>query len=295
MIAGGRGFLGSALGAALESSGHEVWRLSRERPRSPSELTWDGVNQGAWSSRLEGMDAVVNVTGYSLAHWPWTAAVKKRFIDSRVQPTRALTTAISELNHAPRVFLQASGINFYGLTETATADETSGPGEDFLARLCVEWESASAGLEAGGIRRIITRNAVVLDARTGLLPLMALPVRLFVGGRLGAGSQAMCWVHVEDYLGAAMFLLENAQAQGIYNLVAPMATSSEDFVRSLAAVLHRPYWMPAPEPILRLALGEMSVLITKGRPSQPKRLEELGYRFRFPTLDFALKNLYANH
>lgn len=293
LIAGADGFLGTSLAAELRPAGHEVWRLGRRPTAAPNELVWDGETSGAWTRQIEGMDAIVNVTGYSLANWPWTAARKRRFLDSRVKPAAALSAAIRQAKHPPRVFLQTSGINFYGLRGKDAAEESSAPGEDFLAHLCVEWESASAGVEAAGVRRIITRNAVVLDARNGLLPLMALPVRLFLGGRLGAGSQAMCWVHIADYLGAVKFLLENSQASGPYNVVAPTSTSSEQFVKSLAAVLHRPYWLPAPGFLLRLGLGEMSVLIAEGRYSRPAGLERLGYRFRFPTVDSALNDLFV--
>ncbi len=292
MIAGADGFLGNALTSELRSAGHEVWRLSRRAAASQNHVVWDGETAGAWVGQIEGMDAIVNVTGYSLAHWPWTAARKQRFIDSRVRPAAALTTAISRLRQPPQVYLQASGINFYGLRGNDVADESSPPGDDFLARLCVKWEAASAGVEAAGVRRIITRNAVVLDSRSGLLPLMALPVRLFLGGRLGEGSQAMSWVHIADYLAAVMQLLEHPEARGVYNIIAPTATSSQQFMRSLAAALQRPYWFPTPSFLLKLALGEMSVLILDGRYSQPARLEEIGYRFRFPTVEAALDNLF---
>ncbi len=240
------------------------------------------------------MDAVVNVAGYSLAHWPWTRGRKLRFIDSRVDPTRALADAVVRSRSRPSVFLQTSGVNYYGLQSESIADEATPPAEDFLAQLTVAWEAASEEVEAaGGVRRIIMRNAVVLDANRGLLPVMTLPTRLFLGGRLGAGSQALCWIHIVDYLEAALFLIENPLARGAYNVVSPEPTSSVQFTRALAATLRRPDWLPAPAALLRLVLGEMSVLVSAGRYCRPRRLEEAGFRFHFREIESALGNLYG--
>ncbi len=241
---------------------------------------------------MAAVDAVVNVTGYSLANWPWTRGRKQRFLASRIVPTRALAAAVLQSEPRPRIFVQTSGINYYGLSGATPADESTPPAADFLAQLSVAWEAASETVESANVRRVITRNAVVLDRHGGLLPIMALPVRLFLGGRLGDGRQAMCWIHISDYLDSLLFLMENGKARGAYNLVAPTPTSSEEFVRALASTLHRPYWLPAPATLLRLGLGEMSALVAAGRFSRPQRLEELGYKFRFPSIEPALKDLY---
>jgi len=142
-----------------------------------------------------------------------------------------------------------------------------------------------------GVRRIITRNAVILARRGGLFPLMTLSIRLFFGGRFGDGKQAMPWLHIEDYVSAIRFLLENKNARGAYNLIAPQLTSGEEFMRVIAQTLHRPFWFHIPKALLQLTLGEMNVLLTEGRYSAPKRLLELGYQFRFSKLDTALKDL----
>lgn len=240
------------------------------------------------------MEAIVNVTGHSLAHWPWTRAQKERFVDSRVGPTRALCDAISHSQTRPNVFVQSSGINFYGLRGSSMADETTPPAGDFLAELTVAWEKASERLDDLGVRRVVTRNAVVLDSSAGLLPTIALPVRLFLGSRLGDGTQAMCWIHVADYLGALLLLLKNPDAAGAYNLVAPTPTSSDQFMGALAHVLHRPIWMRVPTFLLRLFLGGMHVLVTGGRYCRPGRIAQLGYRFLFPDIEMALGDLYRS-
>jgi len=290
LIAGGSGFLGTALSASLRSDGHEVYILTRRQPRHPNEIQWDGQTLGEWSKHLEGMDAVVNLTGFGLEHWPWTKSQKQRFHDSRVLPGLALVSAIKKSDHRPEVFLQISGINHYGL-HGDLADESTPPADDYLAQLTVQWEAATQPVEELGVRRVVARTSVVLDSHGGLFPLMALPVRLFAGGPLGDGKQAVPWIHLRDEVDAIRFLIENKNARGAYNLIAPEQTSNVGFMRAIATTLHRPYWFPTPAFLLRLVLGEMSVLVLDGRFAQPKRLLELGYKFQFPALGGALKDL----
>jgi uncharacterized protein (TIGR01777 family) len=235
------------------------------------------------------------MTGYGLEHWPWTRSKKQRFIDSRVLPGRALASAIKACARCPRVFLQISGINYYGLRGEGVADESSPPADDFLAQLAVQWEAASQSVEEFGVRRVVARTAVVLARRGGLFPLMALPVRLFLGGPLGSGGQAMAWIHLADQIGAIRFLLAHEQARGAFNLIAPTPTSNAEFMRTLAGILHRPYWFPTPKVLLRMVLGEMSMLVVEGRSSWPKRLMELGYQFQFPTIGQALRDLFSEN
>ncbi len=291
LVVGGSGFIGSALTKSLQAGRHEVWILTRRTVTRPNEIQWDGRTTSRWGNCVSEMDAIVNLTGYGLEHWPWTRKQKQRFHDSRVLPGLALATAIKESTRRPSIFLQISGINHYGL-RGETADETTLPADDYLAQLTVQWEAATQLVEELGVRRVIARTAVVLDARGGLFPLMALPVRLFVGGPLGDGKQAVPWIHLADQIGALQFLLENQNARGAYNLVAPESTSNTDFMRSIAKVLHHPYWFPAPAFMMRAVLGEMSFLILEGRYAQPKRLLEAGYQFQYPTLEKALENLF---
>jgi uncharacterized protein len=294
MIAGGSGFLGTALAKSLELDGHKVFVLTRRNPRKPNQVQWDGRTTTGWGSRVNEMDAVVNLTGYGLEHWPWTKRQKQRFIDSRVIPGLALAAAIKEASRRPRVFVQTSGINRYGLRNEGLADESTPPTDDFLAQITVGWEAATKSVEELGVRRVITRNAVVLARRGGLFPLMALPVKLFFGGKFGDGTQATPWIHIDDHVGAIRFLLDNEDARGPFNFIAPTPTSNADFMRTVAEVLRRPYWFHLPAFLLRIPLGEMSVLLTEGSYSQPKRLLELGYKFRFPTLDVALRDIFRN-
>jgi uncharacterized protein (TIGR01777 family) len=291
LIAGGSGFLGTALRNSLAKDNHEVFILTRQISKQPAEIHWDGTTANGWGHRINEMDAVVNLTGFGLEHWPWTRKQKQRFLNSRVLPGRALVSAIQSAERRPRVFLQTSGINRYGLRGEGLADESTPAADDFLARLTVPWEDATKAAEELGIRRVIIRNAVVLARKGGLFPLMALAPRLFFGGKFGDGRQAMPWIHIEDHTRAMRFLLENEGARGPFNLIAPEPTSNADFMRAVAKALHRPYWFHVPGFLLRLVLGEMSVLLTGGRYSQPKRLIELGFQFQFGKLRDAMENL----
>ena len=293
LIAGGTGFLGTALLHSLTQDRHEVFSLTRRTPSRADEIQWDGRTADGWGHRMNEMDAVVNLTGYGLEHWPWTKRQKQRFVDSRVLPGRALVSAIESSSRRPKVFLQSSGTNRYGLRGVGIADESTPPANDFLAQLTIPWENATRPVEDLGIRRIITRSAVVIARKGGLFPLMALPTRLFFGGMFGDGSQAIPWIHLADEIRAMKFLLEHGNAHGAFNLVAPTPTSNAEFMRAIASALHRPFWFHVPKFLLRLVLGEMSVLITEGRYLHPRRLLEEGFKFNFPTIEDALGNFYS--
>ena len=297
LIAGGSGFMGWHLTQSLTADSHQVWVLSRNPNKDfpgTQVVPWDGQTTTGWAQLPEEMDAVVNLSGLSLHSWPWTKRKKQRFHNSRVKPGLALASAIKNATHHPEVFIQISGINHYGLRGESIADESTLPADDYLAQLTVAWEGAAKSVEEVGVRHVVCRTAVVLARDAILMWLMALPVRLYLGGRFGSGEQAMPWIHLDDQIGAIRYLMGNSNAKGAYNLIAPQATSNAEFMRTLAKVLRRPYWFPVPAVLMRLALGEMSVLITDGRFAQPKRLLEHGYTFRFPKLEGALKNIFNN-
>jgi uncharacterized protein (TIGR01777 family) len=293
LIAGGSGFVGTSLANHLRNESHEVYILTRRTPRHGHQIHWDGKSPDGWGHRMSEMDAVVNVTGHGLDHWPWTRRQKQKFIDSRVDPGKSLVAAIEAASPRPGVFLQNSGINHYGLRGEGLADESTPAAEDFPAQLTVKWESATQPVEEFGVRRVVTRTAVILARRGGLFPLMALPIRLFFGGKLGDGRQAMPWIHVTDAVRAMQYLLEKEEARGPYNLIAPSPTSNEEFMEALATALHRPFWFHVPKFLLRLVLGEMNVMITEGRYAQPKKLLEDGFEFKFPDIEAALNNIFS--
>lgn len=291
LIAGGSGFLGTSLKSSLAKDAHEVFILTRRASKDRNQIQWNGKTTDGWGHLVNDMDAVVNLTGYGLEHWPWTKRQKQKFVDSRVFPGRALVAAIQNARRRPRVFLQTSGVNFYGLRGEELADESTPPARDFLAQLTVAAEEATQPVEEFGLRRVIVRNAVVLARNGGLFPLFTLAPRLFFGGKFGDGRQAMPWIHATDHTNAMLFLLENENVHGPYNLISPQLTSNAEFMQAVTRLLRRPYWFHIPKFLLRFVLGEMSVLLTEGRYSQPKRLIELGFRFQFGNLDEAMENL----
>ncbi len=292
MIAGGSGFLGRALTKSLLADGHQVFILTRGTSviSGAQAIQWDARTTAGWGHHVNEMDVMIHLSGKTLASWPWTAATKRAFYDSRIFPGLALAQSIQQATHRPSIFVQASGINHYGLSG-GLADESTPPGDDFLAQLTVKWEDATKSIEELGVRRVVIRNAVVLAKDGGLLFIMALPIRLFAGGPYGSGKHAMPWIHINDWVGGVRHLIASEDARGAYNLIAPTPTSNAEFNRALANVIHRPYWFPTPAFLLRTLLGEMSVMILEGRFSQPKRLTESGYRYQFPGLREALVDL----
>ena len=202
-----------------------------------------------------------------------------------------MTAAILEAQSPPQVFFQASAVGYYGPGDDQVITEDASPGNDFLAQVCQEWESASAEVETRGVRRVVARTGIVLSADGGALPRMALPFKLFAGGPAGSGRQWMPWIHLADEVGALRFLLER-EARGPFNLTAPKPVTNREFSGLLGKALHRPSLLPAPALALRLALGEMADLILTGQRAVPNRLLDLGYKFRFPDLDSALQDIY---
>jgi hypothetical protein len=294
MIAGGSGFLGNALTKSFFADGHKVFILTRGASVTPSSqaVKWDAKTTHGWGHLVNEMDVIIHLAGRTLASWPWTAATKRDFHDSRTLPGLALGQAILEADHRPGIFIQQSGINHYGL-HGDIATESTPPADDFLAQLTVQWEAATKSVEDLGVRRIVVRSAPVLGKGEGLLPLMALPVKLFVGGPIGGGKFSVPWIHIHDWVGAIRYLIANENARGAYNLIAPTPTSNAEFYRAIASVLHRPYWFPTPAFLLRTLLGEMSVLVVEGRFVLPKRLTESGYKFQFEAAHEALADLFS--
>lgn len=297
LIAGGTGFIGSALTRSLLADGHAVWVLTRNPARArlaegAQAVGWDARTVGAWLDVFSQMDAVVNLAGENVGQWPWTAQRKQCILNSRVETGAALADAFQQASRRPAVLIQASGVGYYGPCGSEPVDETSPAGSDFFASVASEWEASTRVVDSLGVRRVVIRTSLVLDSKAGILPLMALPVRLFVGGRLGNGKQGVSWIHLEDHVRAMRFLLENRNAVGAFNLSAPNPLSNADFIAALAKALERPYWLPAPAFALRLVLGEMSTLLLDGQFAIPQRLINLGFVFKYETAAEALQALF---
>ena len=296
LITGGTGMIGTALAKTLVADGHQVWLLTRKAhavrlPEGIRAVAWDGRTSAGWGELVGRMDAVINLVGERLSKWPWTNGQKSRFWNRRVEGGQALVEAIRAAPTRPEVLIQASGVNYYGPRDLAPVSEAEASGKDFLAGLCRAWEDSTAPVEQMGVRRVIIRSAIVLSAQDGILPIMMIPVKIFAGGSLGSGRQGLAWIHLDDEVAAIRFLLENESASGSFNLTAPVPISSAEFFQAIAKVLHRPYWLPIPAFMLRLVLGGMSTLVLDGAYLRPGRLQELGFDFRFGTVESALGNL----
>ncbi len=297
LISGGTGFIGSALTRSLLADGHGIWVLTRNParahlPKGVQPVRWDGLTSQGWIGIFSQMDAVVNLAGESVGKWPWTQQRKNLIRDSRVDAGRAIADAFQKADKKPAVLIQSSGVGYYGPCGKEAVAEDSPAGNDFMATVALNWEASSRIVDSLGVRRVIIRTALVLDARQGVLPLMALPVRFGAGGPLGSGAQGVSWIHIDDEVRAIRYLLENDKARGAFNLSAPNPLSNADFIRALAQALTRPYWIPAPAFLLKMALGEMGTLLLDGQFAIPQRLVNLGFVFRFETVQEAFHDLF---
>jgi uncharacterized protein len=298
LIAGGSGLIGTALAESLARDGQEAVVLSRapEKHRLPAGVgaaAWDGRTLGPWvEAEVARADAVVTLAGESI-FGRWTAAKKRRLYESRVGTSRLVADAIAAASRRPGVLVQGSAIGYYGDTADRDVDESTPAGGDFLARLTVDWEAASASVEPLGVRRPIARTGVVLSRHGGALAQLRLVYRMFLGGPVGSGRQWMPWIHEADEVGALRFLLDAAEATGPFDLVAPQPVRNADFGRAVGRALRRPSLLPAPTFALRLVFGEMADSLAGGTRAAPLRLLALGYRFRFSELDAALRDTLA--
>jgi uncharacterized protein len=292
IIAGGSGFLGRALHARLDRNAHSVAILTR-RPRSghPHEIGWtpDG-RAGSWAGALEGADAIVNLAGEGIADRRWTSARKDELASSRLLATRSLVDAITRQSNPPKVLVNGSGIGYYGDCGDETVTESTPPGSDFLARLCEAWEGEAE--QASTVTRVaIVRSAVVLHTAGGALRKMLLPFKLGIAGRLGSGRQFMPWIHMADWVELVVWLLETGDGRGAFNAVAPTPATNAEFTSALGRVLHRPTLIPVPAFALKLILGELAESLLTGQRAIPARAQEMGFQFRFPDVNTALRDL----
>lgn len=297
LITGGSGLIGRALVTDLAHNSHEAIIISRkpERiiglPAGVRAERWDGRTGEGWYSLANGADAIVNLAGENISSGRWTDERKRSILQSRLNAGQAVVQAVKAVTHRPRVVIQASGIGYYGPCGDEEITEEVLPGHDFLSRLAVDWETSTASLEELGVRRAVIRTGVVLSMEGGALPQMLLPFRFFVGGRLGSGRQWFPWIHIADEVGAIRFLIEKEVASGPFNLSTPVPVTNSEFSHLLGQQLRRPALMPMPGFALRLLFGEMATALLDGQRGIPKRLLQLGFRFRFPEAGPALRDL----
>ncbi|MGM9925233.1 MAG: TIGR01777 family oxidoreductase [Bacillus sp. (in: firmicutes)] len=295
-IAGGSGFVGKAITKELHAENHDVYILTRniagkENSERLAYVQW--LNEGDHPEKaLEGVDAMINLAGVSLNSGRWTNERKKQIVESRLNATNELNRIAAKLDTKPQVLLNASAVGYYGTSNTGAFTEADVKlPSDFLSETVHQWEQAASKIELQGVRTVYMRFGVILGKDEGALPSMLLPYKLFVGGTVGKGDQWLSWIHIEDVAKAALFCIANPSLQGPVNFTAPEPRTMKEFGKTIASIMHKPHWMPAPAPLMKLALGDMSILVLEGQKVLPAKLIEHGYPFSYPTLEEALQNL----
>ncbi|MFZ5823728.1 MAG: TIGR01777 family oxidoreductase [Bacillota bacterium] len=296
VIAGGTGFIGRRLVEELVAAGHRITVVRRSG--TAGKPVGANVRAVAWGHEMEasidGADAVVNLAGEPIAESRWTPRRKELLMQSRLDTTQAIVSALKAARQKPTVLINGSAVGYYG-TSDRLVDETASPGSDFLARVCTAWEGAARQAEGLGIRVVLLRTGVVLGKGGGALPRMMLPFKLLAGGPLGSGKQPFPWIHLDDVVGLIRFALENSAVSGPVNAVAPQTLTNGDFSKALGRAMGRPSWLPAPALALKLALGEMAeAMLLNGQRVEPAAAGKHGYRFQHPRIDSALSSFLGS-
>ncbi|PZD72067.1 Epimerase family protein [Acaryochloris thomasi RCC1774] len=300
-ITGATGFVGQRLVECLQAEGHGVIVLARDVrragelfPRSEfpqvEAVAYTPKESGDWQAQISGCDGVVNLAGEPLFGERWTANNKQEIIASRKLGTEKIVEAIAKADAKPSVLINASAIGYYGTSETATFDETSASGDDFLAQVCQSWEAAAQSVKDVGTRLVIVRIGIVLG-KGGALERMLPPFQLFGGGPVGTGRQWFSWVHRDDLVSLIIKALTENQMAGVYNATAPQPVRMNEFCSTLGKVINRPSWLPVPGFALELLLGEAAQVILTGQNVQPQNTQASGFRYQYPQVKQALTQI----
>jgi uncharacterized protein len=295
LITGGSGFVGRFLTDLLLKKGYAVTALGGHSHDNLSlhpnfqYVVADTTQQGAWQELVAEQDALINLAGRSVFHL-WSDSYKQQIYDSRILTTRNLVEAVPS-DKGPKVLVSTSATGFYGDGGECELDEKGGPGDDFLARVCVDWESAARGAEKKGVRVALARFGVVLGQGGGALQTMRLPFQLGLGGPLGSGRQWFPWIHMQDLAEAICWILVGENLSGPFNFTAVESVRQKEFARSLGRALQRPTFLPTPACMMKLLLGEFGAFLLQGQKAVPAALLQSGFSFSFPRLDMALDDL----
>jgi uncharacterized protein len=289
IISGGTGFIGTQLVHKLIEKGYEVFIISRTNNPSFNDtktITWDslGVND------FENIVGVINLAGASIAGKKWSDEYKKVILESRIKTTGKLVSLISKAQKAPKCFINASAVGYYGDRGDEILSEKSSKGMGFLAKVCSEWEK-EAVKASKYTRTVMSRIGVVLDKNEGALAKMLLPFRLFIGGPLGSGEQYFPWIHIKDIVGLFVFAIENDSVEGPVNFAAPNPVTMKEFSSQLGRSMSRPAFFKVPEFALKLMLGESAEMLTNSQRVQPEKALKLGYNFNYSEISPALNEL----
>lgn len=295
LITGGSGLIGTAITEVLIKNNYIVRHLGRSKKgRSDiEEFIWNPEKKEIDENALLNVDFIIHLAGTNVGKGTWSEERKKQIIESRVQSTELLIETLKKMNHKPQKVICASAIGFYGIRpKTTNYTEEDEPGNDFMAEVCIKWENAIKKINTLQIPFQIFRIGVVLSNKGGALPMMAKPVSLFAGAPLGNGNQIISWIHVYDLCKMFQWSIENKEITGIYNAVSPNPVNNIKFTKLLGDVLKKPVWsVHIPSFILKTLLGEQSEIVLQGVGVSSEKIEKKGFKFEYPELKEALKNL----
>ncbi len=294
-IAGGTGLIGTALVQSLTENGHHVFVLTRKdmkkQETNVTYVSWLTPHSNPESELLE-IDTFINLAGESIDSRRWTQKQKQQIVNSRVESTRQSIKLLEKLTPKPKTFINASAIGYYGSSLTDTFTELDSPKDgNFLTSVAQIWEKEASKANELGIRTVMLRLGMVLSTREGALKQIILPYKFFAGGTVGTGKQWVSWIHIKDVTNMINYIINNKELKGPVNATAPNPVQMKGLGKTVGTILHRPHWVPAPSFVLRILLGEMSMLVLKGHKVHPEKLTTHGFVFQYPTIESALKNL----
>lgn len=298
-ITGATGFVGSRLVERLHAEGHQVLVLTRNPgaaqkvfPNSAFPnleiIAYNPKESGSWQEALGGCDGVVNLAGEPIAESRWTPQRKQEILNSRQIGTQKIVEAIAKADPKPSVLVNASAIGYYGTSETATFDEASSSGDDFLAQVCQAWEAEAQKVKATGTRLVILRLGIVLGMG-GAIAKMITPFQLYAGGPIGTGRQWFSWIHRDDVVNLILQALTRPDIEGVLNATAPNPVRMAEFCQTMGQVLNRPSWLPVPGFALEALLGDGAMVVLEGQQVLPKRTKACGFEYQYPTVKQALE------
>lgn len=298
LITGATGFIGRALCGHL-CSDYEVIALSRDARRAAESLSapakileWDARTLGTWAGELKGDYSIIHLAGENAASSRWNKAKKNRILHSRTDSLEVILRAVNQAPDKPKAIILSSAIGYYGPCGDEELDETSGPGESFLADICRRIEAFEEKIRTLGARCVIIRTGVVLGSSGGALPKFIRPFRFYLGGWPGSGRQWLSWLSLQDEVKAIRFLMENEHLSGAFNLTAPCPVTMKEFCITLGRLLKSPAWMPVPPAVMHLFFGKMAdQMLLVGQRVLPKRLMDAHFEFDYPDLDSCLGHI----
>lgn len=301
-ITGATGLVGSRLVEQLNTLGHQILVFTRNPSKAKTVfptstfanleiVQYEPQESGVWQQSVSGCDAVINLAGEPIAE-RWSPQQKQKILDSRQIGTRKLVEAIAMAEAKPQVLVSGSAIGYYGTSETTAFDESSSSGTDFLAQVCQSWESEAQKVTEYGVRLVILRIGIVL-ANGGALGKMIGPFKMFAGGPIGSGKQWFSWIHRDDLVGLIAQAVEDSSMSGIYNATAPNPVRMGKLCQTLGEVMNRPSWLPVPDFVLEVMLGDGAIVVLEGQQVLPKQTQQSGFSYKYPELKPALAEIVS--